>query len=166
MAIDQFLHIDGIKGEHGRKDWIEVLVYTPQKPGAPAPQTDLKDFRAERDCDHQKVDASSPLLQEILHKRQTHPQVKEARCCALRVKPGKLRCLTLVVANVNTSSTVRTIKRQTCRRRASLSPMERFSGLMPGGNGMGMGARRGRAICEDFCGCRMEDEDYCFTLRI
>ena len=68
MAIDQFLHIDGIKGESTdsqHKDWIEVQSYS-QGAGASAEGADAKKSSGPSEIViTKKVDASSPVLHQL-----------------------------------------------------------------------------------------------------
>jgi type VI secretion system secreted protein Hcp len=69
MASDQYLQIDGIKGESTdsqHKDWIEVLSYS-QSAGAAAPgAADAKKTSGPSDIlITKKMDSSSPMLQKL-----------------------------------------------------------------------------------------------------
>ena len=79
MAIDQFLHIDGIKGESTdsqHKDWIEVLSYS-QGAGASAPgAADAKKTSGPGEIVITKtVDVSSPFLQKFCASGKHIPKV-------------------------------------------------------------------------------------------
>lgn len=69
MATDQYLQIDGIKGESTdsqHKDWIEILSYS-QSAGATAPgAADTKKTSGPSEIlITKKMDSSSPLLQKL-----------------------------------------------------------------------------------------------------
>ena len=104
MAIDQFLHIDGIKGESTdsqHKDWIEVLSYS-QGAGAPAPGTaDAKKSSGPGEIVITKtVDVSSAKLREVCSSGKHIPKVTLDV-----VRPGAMREMAemshVVVANVS-----------------------------------------------------------------
>jgi type VI secretion system secreted protein Hcp len=104
MAIDQFLHIDGIKGESTdsqHKDWIEVLSYS-QGAGASAPGTaDAKKTSGPSEIlITKKVDSSSPLLQRFCASGKHFPQVT-LDVVRPGVKPETAEMSDVVIANVS-----------------------------------------------------------------